>query len=113
MGKAQLEAKASAMARPRPDDEPVIATTGDARRVERRGVAILYSRPKGEKNVAIGGRGVFSAPLICTGHWSTFSTCGTNAGCRTESFVLFSLLPSFTSDSALGFWPICGKIRQR
>ena len=41
MGKAPLAAKERAIARPTPEEEPVMIVTREDRRVERRGVAIF------------------------------------------------------------------------
>lgn len=41
IGKAPLAAKARAMARPRPEEEPVMIVTREERRVEMRGVVMV------------------------------------------------------------------------
>ena len=42
IGKAPLSAKARAMARPRPEEAPVMMVTREARRFERRDVVIFW-----------------------------------------------------------------------
>ena len=44
IGKALLAANASAMARPRPEEEPVTMVTRESRREETRGVVMIEER---------------------------------------------------------------------
>ena len=55
IGEALLAAKARAMARPRPEEEPVTMVTRESRRVETRGVVMIEGRGTVECGTKIKG----------------------------------------------------------
>ena len=55
IGEALLAAKARAMARPRPEEEPVTMVTRESRRVETRGVVMIEERGTVERGTKIKG----------------------------------------------------------
>ena len=53
IGEALLAAKARAMARPRPEEDPVIMVTRESRRVETRGAVMIEERGRMERGTKI------------------------------------------------------------